>query len=255
MREGIVRPAYLVDVKRIARLGGVEWDGETLRIGATETHARIAAHPLTRQRLPTLAEAALQIGNVRVRTQGTIGGNLCFADPHADPATALLAYDTVVVVEGARGVRTLTLEAFLKDTYEVDLAPDELLVEIRARPAAQAWRHAYLRFEQFYRPTLNVAVAARVAGDTLQEVRLAVGCVGRTALRLRELEAKLEGSRVADAIRIVGESKPYLTRTLDPVDDLLGSAEFKIRLTAVHLSDGLRHVVEQPSRSAGGVHG
>ncbi len=242
MREGIVRPTTLVDVKRIPDLSGIAWSDGMLRIGATETHARIAAHPLVREHAPVLAEAAAHIGNVRVRAQGTIGGNLCFADPHADPATALLTCDTSVVVDGARGSRVVTLEAFMKDTYEVDLAPDEVLVELRVTPAPAGWRSAYLRFEQFYRPTLNVALSALVAEGIVREARLVVGCVGRTAKRLRDLETRLRGSSVADAIRIVHESKADLTETLDPVDDLLGSAEFKIHLTTVHLADGLRRV-------------
>ncbi len=251
VREGIVRPTTLVDVKHIGALSGIAWQGDVLRIGATETHARVAAHPLVRTHAPMLAEAATHIGNVRVRAQGTIGGNLCFADPHADPATVLLAYDTTVVAGSAAGTREIALDAFLKDTYEVDLAPDELLVEIRTRPAPAGWRYAYLRFEQYYRPTLNVAVSALVTSGVVAEARLVVGCVGRTALRLRDLETRLRGTSITDAIRLVGESKPYLTETLDPVDDLLGSAEFKIHLTAVHLADALRRVASAEGGARG----
>ena len=42
---------------------------------------------------PELASIEGQVANIRVRTVGTLGGNLCFADPHSDPATWLLAAD------------------------------------------------------------------------------------------------------------------------------------------------------------------
>lgn len=242
MREGIVRPSYLVDVKAIPDLQGISWDGEVVRIGATETHQRIETHPLVRRHLPLLSEATRHIGNVRVRSQGTLGGNLCFADPYGDPATALLVHDTAVSVSGVRGQRLVDLEAFVRSMYEVDLAPDEILVEIRVRPLPAPWRHAYLRFEQLYRPTLNVAAAAEVAGDRLERVRLAVGCVGPKARRLGALEEEIRGSTLADVARIVAGSRAYLTEQLEPASDLLGSAELKVHLAAVLLSRALRHI-------------
>jgi carbon-monoxide dehydrogenase medium subunit len=244
MREGLLRPSYLVDVKGIADLRGIELDGDTVRIGATETHRRIQMDPLVRSRLPVLAEATRHIGNVRVRTQGTLGGNLCFADPHADPGTALLVHGATLTVASRRGTRRVDLEAFLKGMYEVDLAQDELLVDVRARPLPESWRQAYVRFEQFYRPTVTAAVAARVTGDRIDEVRLAVGSIGPKPLRLRALEARLAGSSIADAIRIVSGSGAYLAEQLEPVDDLLGPADFKVYLAAVYLTRALRQIAD-----------
>ena len=83
----------------------------------------------------------------------------------------------------------------------------------------------------------------------MEEVRLAVGCVGPKAQRLTELEAKITGTKPGDAKRIVAEAKDYLRDVLRPVDDLLGSAAYKLYMTGVMLGDALEQVAE--SNSAG----
>src|SRR5204862_5056904 len=92
MRHGLLEPEYLVNIKRVPGLHGIEWDGGALRIGAAVTHRELEHSAAVHERVPTLGEAEHHIGNIRVRNQGTIGGNLCFADPHADPGTALLVH-------------------------------------------------------------------------------------------------------------------------------------------------------------------
>ncbi|HLH24100.1 MAG TPA: xanthine dehydrogenase family protein subunit M [Chloroflexota bacterium] len=238
LRQGLLEADYLVNVKRIPGLDVVAWEEGAVRIGATVVHRRLETDPLVRERLPLFAYAESQVGNVRVRNQGTVGGNLCFADPHADVATALLVHEATVRVGGA-ATRELPLAEFLVGTYETALAPDELLTEIRVPPLPAGWGHAYLRVEQFYRPTLNVAAAVERDDGRLGAARLAVGCVGPKAVRLEELEARLRGLPLAEAQQVVAGARPYLAERLEPVDDLLGSAEYKVYLAGVLLGRAL----------------
>ncbi|HEX6510921.1 MAG TPA: xanthine dehydrogenase family protein subunit M [Chloroflexota bacterium] len=233
MRQGMVEAGSLVDVKRIPGLDRLEWDGQRLTIGACVTHRRLEHDPLVAERLPLLAEAEQHVGNIRVRSQGTLGGNLCFADPHADPGTALLVHEAAITVAGATGGRELPLSDFFRGMYEVALDEGEVLTAVHAPPLPAGWGHAFQRFEQFYRPTLNVAAAARLDDGRLAELRLAAGCIGPRAVRLAELEQQLQDAPVADAVRLVGDSGAYLEERLEPVGDLLGSAPFKIHLSKV----------------------
>lgn len=240
LRHGLLDVDYLVDIKRIPGLADVRWDGGVVRIGATATHRRIERDPVVRAHLPTLVAAESHVGNVRIRSQGTLGGNLCFADPHADPGTALLVYGASVVLEGSNGRRQMPLEEFLVGTYETALQPAELLAEVVAPPLPTGWGSAFLRVERFYRPTLNVAVAASMADGRIADARLAVGCVGPRALRLSELEGQVRGLPLEAALRRVAEAGPYLEAQLDPVDDLLGSREYKLHITKVLLGRALQ---------------
>ena len=246
MRQGLTEAEHLVDVKRIPGMDELGWDGRQLAIGACVTHRRLEDAPLVAEHAPLLAEAERHVGNIRVRSQGTLGGNLCFADPHSDPGTALLVHEATVSLAGAGGRREMPLAVFFRGMYDVALEQGELLTGVRVPPLPEAWGWGFKRFEQFYRPTLNVAAAVRLDGDRLAEVRLAAGCVGPRAVRLTGLESRITGAPLADALRLVVESSAYLEELLEPVGDLLGSAEFKIHLTRVLAARALKQAAGAP---------
>jgi aerobic carbon-monoxide dehydrogenase medium subunit len=247
LRYGMVHAEYLINIKCINGLDEIRWDGQTVQIGATVTHRRLETDPLIRERLPLLADAESRIANIRVRNQGTLGGNLCFNDPHSDPGTALLLHEAEVILASKDGLRQIPLSDFLSGMYSTALEPGELLQKVFVAPLPVEWGAAYLRVHRYQRPTLNVAVATKLQNGTVEDARLAVGCVGPKPQRLSELEAKICGEKLDSAKQIFADSKQYLKDKLEPVDDLLGSADYKIYMTAVLLSRAL----SQASRSNG----
>ena len=243
LRHKLLEAEYLLNIKGIHELNGIVRDGSLLRIGATVTHHRLESDPLVRECLPMLAHAESQVANIRVRNQGTLGGNLCFNDPHSDPSTSLLVYEAKVMVAGRSGVREMPLNEFLMGMYATALEPDELLIEVLVPPLPSGFGDAYLRVHNFQRPTLGVAVAARLQDERIAGVRLAVGCIGPKAERLGELEAQLMGASMVEAERVIGQSRPYLNDLLQPVNDLLGSADYKLYIAQVLLQRGLEQAV------------
>ena len=89
MRHDLLRYENLIDIKAVAGLDGIERRDGHLHIGAAATHRMIERSTAVRESLPVMAEMAANVANVRVRATGTLGGNLCFAEPHSDPATLL----------------------------------------------------------------------------------------------------------------------------------------------------------------------
>lgn len=77
LKEGIVRPSRVVNLKSIAGLDKIAVDAEgPLTLGALVTLARIEAAPEVRRRFPALADAAHHAATPQVRNAATIGGNL-----------------------------------------------------------------------------------------------------------------------------------------------------------------------------------
>ena len=138
MRHGLLEPDYLVNIKQVPSLHGISWDGQLLHLGAAVTHRQLERDPQVHAHAPTLGEAEHHIGNIRVRTQGTLGGNLAFADPHADPGTALLVHDATVTLEGARGPRQLSLDDFFVSTHVAAFAPPSMAHACRNTSATGA---------------------------------------------------------------------------------------------------------------------
>jgi carbon-monoxide dehydrogenase medium subunit len=218
MQLGLLAPETLVDLKGVDGLSGVRDEDGMLVIGATTAHRTVARSPLVAERAPILVTACSSLGNQRVRATGTVGGNLCFAEPRSDVATVLVALGAEVVLHSVRGRRTLPLEEFLLGAFETDRADDELLVEIRVPnpPAVQV----YLRHQPAEYPTVCVAVTA--APGLRGPVGVVVGAVGEgpQAFRADALEA-VDAAAIADRLEIN--------------EDLNGAQDYKRHLAAVFI--------------------
>lgn len=219
MRAGLHRPETLVDIKRVAELSGVSLDNGTVVIGAAERHMDLADHPLVREHLPMLANVEGAVGNARVRAQGSIGGNLCFAEPKSDVATALVAYGAEVTLAGPGGGRVVAVEQFVAGPYFADKEPDELLVDIRVPVPAPGTRAVYLKYQVTERPTVGVALLHDNAGVNC---RLVVGAVGEVQMLW--------------TFNDPGEIEPdAVAEELDPTPDLTGSERYKRHVAAVFI--------------------
>lgn len=237
MKEGLIHYDYLVNVKTIPGLDGVRRDGDgTLRIGAAATHRTIERDAVVRQHFPALARMEADVANVRVRAVGTLGGNLCFAEPHSDPGALLQVFDVTARIQRGGGERTIPLEALFVGPFETCLEADEVLTEVAVPPLPPRTAAAYLKFGYLERPSVGVAVAVTLEDGHVAGARVAVGCVGPVPRRMREAEALLAGTAIDETRAALAEAGRQAGRAADAVSDLHGSAEFKEHLVGVLLT-------------------
>lgn len=239
LRQKLLEVEILIDIKKIAGLHDIRADENGIHIGACVTHHALASDLSIRRYAPAFAYAESQVANARVRNQGTLGGNLCFNDPHSDPGAVLLVHNASVKVANYKGERKLPLEQFFQDMYATALRPNEILSEVELPPLPAGMKTAYLRLHRYQRPTLGIAAAISMTDGSIADCRLAVGCAGPKPLRATQLETKLKGAKASAAKRIITEEKNQLRDLLRPVDDLLGSAEYKLYMTCVMLADAV----------------
>jgi len=245
MRHGLLQTEILINVKKIEQLEHLTWDENGLRVGACVTHHALETSALVRGHAPSFAYAESQVANIRVRSQGTLGGNLCFNDPHSDPGTVLLVYEASVTIGSRRGERQMLLDDFFLDMYSTALEPDELCLEVQIPPLPGGMESVYLRLHRYQRPTLGVAAAVMMNGETIEQTRLAVGCIGPRAQRLPEIEFKIQGATLSEAEKIVVEQKSYFRDVLRPVDDLLGSSDYKLHMTGVLVAEAVKAAAQR----------
>ena len=228
LKLGYAGFGHLVDIRGIAELSGIRLEAGELVIGATATHREIERSPLVLERLPALAAMERRVANLRVRNVGTLGGNLCFSDPHSDPSTFLLAVDAQAEWDG----RKAPLADFLVGPYQTKLEHGELLRAIRIPlpPAGTAVVHQKLAFRE--RPAATVTCAIQLEGGVVADARIAVGSVGIAALRAGEAEARLVGALPQDD-KAVDEAAELAAAASGAIDDANGSAEYKAQLVRV----------------------
>jgi len=181
---------YLVDLKRIPELRTIDLNQEHLVIGAMVTHAVIARDPSIQREVPAIAELCGMIANPRVRSSGTIGGNLCFAEPTADPPTLLAALGAKLYLSSVRGERCVPADSFIKGPLETVRADDEILLRIeipRGRRTA-----GYVRQLNGHRSL--VGAAAFIPRELDTRPRIWLGCLAQRPVALPNTEAVVAGS-------------------------------------------------------------
>jgi len=235
MKEGLVHYEHLVNVKTIPGLAGVRLDAGTLRLGAATSHRALERDALVREHFPAVARMEADVANVRVREVGTLGGNLCFAEPHADPGTLLQVFDATARIEKKGSARTIPLEGLFVGPFETCLEGDELLTEIVVPPLPSRSAAAYLKFGFLERPSVGVAVAVTLDDGHVADARIAVGCVGPVPRRMREAEAELRGKPRTETGAALATAGRIAGRAADAITDLHGSAEYKEHLVGVLL--------------------
>jgi aerobic carbon-monoxide dehydrogenase medium subunit len=200
-----------------------------------------------REKQPVLAELESQVANIRVRATGTLGGNLCFAEPHSEPATMLLVLGATVRIESAAGTREIPIEKLVAGAYANHLAPGEILTRIVVPCAKSNHRAAYMKFQIHERPTLGLGLWLETpdGARTFTAARVAVGCVCPFPSRSSAAEQLLTGSR-AEVEKRLPEAAALIADNADLVDDHEGSAEYKRHLIGVFLGRTFRKALAHP---------
>jgi carbon-monoxide dehydrogenase medium subunit len=246
MKEGLVHYERLVNIKKLG-LNQIQRDNGAIRIGALCTHHQLETAPELQRSLPALVTLERNVANVRVRQAGTIGGNLCFAEPHADPGTLLMVLGAKIGAEKAAVRRAIAAEDFFVDAYETRLEADELLTEIQVPVPAANCGVEYLKFGYLERPSVGVAVALSV-GDgkkSVSDIRIAVGCAGPAPKRAAEAEALLKGKSVEEAMRSLPRAGEVAGRATQAISDLHGSQEYKEHIVGVLLKRAFHSALNQ----------
>lgn len=247
MKHSALNYRHLIDLKVVPGLNSIEQRDGALQIGATSTHRSIERSATVQQNQPALAEMESQVANVRVRGTGTLGGNLCFAEPHSDPATLLLVLGARVTVEGASGVREIPVGQLIAGAYAANLQPGEILTSVAVPCAAAEHRAAYMKFQVHERPTLGLGLWLETpdVGCTFTAARVAIGCVCPFPIRAADAEQMLTGSREQVEKRIP-EAADAIADSADLADDHEGSAEYKRHLIHVFLGRVFRKALAEP---------
>jgi carbon-monoxide dehydrogenase medium subunit len=247
MKEGLVQYERLVNVKGVSGLNEVRQDNGSVQIGALCTHHELENSPILKQTLPALAKLEENVANVRVRQVGTLGGNLCFAEPHADPGTLLIALGARLAAEKVGGKREISAESFFVDAYETALDADEVLSQIIVPVPAQPSGVCYMKFGYLERPSVGVAVVLNLnaAKTQIEDVKIAVGCAGPAPKRVPEAEALLKGKSIDEASRNISAAGETSGRASQAISDLHGAQDYKEHIVQVLLKRSFQDALSQ----------
>ncbi|MGH3078812.1 MAG: FAD binding domain-containing protein [Gaiellaceae bacterium] len=243
MKARAAAPDVLVDLADLDELRVIGFSTEgLLEMGAMVTYAQLAGSSEVEVARPILAEVAATIGDVQVRNRGTVGGNVCVADPTNHLPPLLLALDATFTIRGQSGERTVGADEFYVGVYMTAVGEGELLTKVSVPPSSGAG-DGFAGLTIGKHGTYVANAAATVSDDG---VRVALGCVDAVPVRATALEERLSGGDLSDeAVRAAADG---IGASLDPPSDAHASGDFRRHLAEVSAT---RAVLQAASRRKG----
>jgi len=218
----------LVSLWNLPELRRIEVADGEIRIGAASTYTDLLNHEVVARDFPLLAAAARLTGAVANQNRGTLGGNIVNASPAADSLPALLVYDADLILVSARGERSVRYSDFHTGYKQTLLKKDELIRTIcLSRRFALYVSYSRKVGARNAQAISKVCVAAlgRLAGDVVDDIRIAVGSVAPIPLRLRQVEQCVQGSKLTP--QLFRQASKVAMNEIQPIDDIRSTAAYR----------------------------
>lgn len=246
MRDQIIAPKILVDVKLLPGMISIEYDHEVgLHLGAAVNLNAIAKHPEVIEYYPLLVEAANSVASYQLRNRATIGGNLCNASPAADMAPSLLILEAKLIAVGLNGERVIPVNEFFRAPGENALERGELLKRIEIKPPPEGWFGKYLKLGRNAEGDLAIAGVAVLGfpdqtAESGYRFRIALSSVAPTPIRALKAEEILTQGQISEESI---EAAAIASRdACQPIDDVRASGNYRKAMVEMLTRRGLEEI-------------
>lgn len=258
LQSGKRRAKCLININELP-LNYIRVNNEALCIGANTKAVEIEHHPFMQQHsrfFECLLRACDLVGLPQIRNMATIGGNVMNASPAGDLIPPLMALDAKLVAMSVLGKRTVPVSEFFVGPGQVVLKPNEFLVEIQIPLNEIDESNLVSEFlklggggrERHVISIVCLAGKAKWNGDLgaigqLEDIKLAIGAVAPTPLRLHRTEALVAGQVLT--LDLIEEACQVLIDEIHPIDDIRGLVEYKRLLSQSFLREFLYRVMDE----------
>jgi len=236
LNRRLLRPKSLVDLTGLPSLKGVSKTKQRLVVGSLATMTELESHPLVQKHGVALAEAASALGSPLVRNLATVGGNVCNASPAMDTAPPLIVLGAKAVIQGPKARRSISIGEFFKGVNETALKPGDILTRLEFPTHGAGTGSAFYKLMK--RRTLNLAVVnaaafIEVKRKKITGVKLALGAVAPTPIRVPDIEAALLGQYAEEALSDLRETSALASEAARPITDVRASKEYRNEMVNV----------------------
>jgi CO/xanthine dehydrogenase FAD-binding subunit len=235
----------LVSIWNLPELRRVEVSPDGIRIGAGCTYTDLREHEVVSREFSLLARVAAWTGGIANQNRGTLGGNIVNASPAADSLPALLAYEADLILVSVRGERRVQYRAFHTGYKKTILAADELIQSVcLSRRFSGYLAYARKVGARNAQAISKVCIAAlgRSAGGVVDDVRIALGSVAPTPIRLPETE-RLVKAKLIDSALLVSARETAMAE-IQPIDDIRSTAKYRAAVMGNLVAEFLMKLAE-----------
>ena len=239
MKERLMSPTHVIDVKGVAELRRVErTPGKGLTVGAGVSIAELLEGKWLEDHA-VLKEALERVADPMIRRRATLVGNLCEAIPWVDSPPALIALDSAVEIAGPKGRRSIPVTGFIRGPVDIDLNPDEVVTGVNI-PDARGTVSAFEKFTGGSEFSLASVAVAMTSGGKKRNAKVVYGAVNSTPVRCAEAEQALADGVTPASIRKAADAA---AGKVECVDDVLATAAYRRHLVRVVTTKVLRRMM------------
>ena len=227
-----------LNIWNLPELRGIEVTDSHVSLGALTTYTEVQDHATMREEFPMLCTAASETGGLAIQNRGTLGGNIANASPAADSPPALLAYEAELDLVSKAGVRRIPYSKFHTGYKQMNIRPDELLRAILLPRATRQSAHYYRKVGTRKAQAISkvcFAGLARMNGDRIEDVRIALGSVAPVPIRCMQTESQLRNEQIN--AETLTAAKAALRAEIAPIDDLRSTRDYRLMVSLNLLED------------------
>lgn len=227
-------PKNLVDINAIEELRGVDKKKDKICIGPLTTIAELINSELILKESKVLIQAAQEFADPLVRNNATIGGNLVTASPAADMAVPLLTLDALIKIESVGQKREVKLKDFFLGPGKTVLQDDEMIVGIEFEQSDINKNGYFIKLGQRKAMAIaitSLAVNLEVRQNKIIRIRVAVGSVAPTPIRLTVVEEFLKDKEISN--KVVEEAMDRVCEEVEPISDIRASEEYRRYISGI----------------------
>jgi CO/xanthine dehydrogenase FAD-binding subunit len=246
-------PSALIDIAGVDERT-IEFADDTLTLSALVRHVDLENSDIVAGCAPMLGQAARQIGNIRVRQRGTIGGSLAHGEPAAELPCVLIAHGARVRALGPDGERTIAANDLPIMQLMTSLHEGELITHVEVPSLTDGQGSCFIEMTRRPGDFAVVNVAAIVTCDksgTCTAVALVLGAVGRRPVDVSEAAQGLLGHPIDEEASEAVAAAIAANAEVTPSSH--AGIEYRREMARVQVARALRGASDDAQRRRTGV--
>ncbi len=236
LKESILRPDVVVDIKGLGALKTISFVNNTLKISAGATFTDLIESEIVRKKFPVIRELATTVASVGIRNRATVVGNICSAVPCMDSGPLLSAYDAKIVTMSSKRKRTIPAGQFFVGNRKTTLAKGEIVTAVLLPLPKVKHAGCWVKLGRYTGEDLaQVSVLILALGD--KSFRISFGAVAPVPVRARKIEKLLHGQIITPSL--IEQAKKMVEEEIHPITDVRASKEYRMHMARIMFERGL----------------
>jgi carbon-monoxide dehydrogenase medium subunit len=257
MKEGMMRPELLIDIKDVPDMHRFAVAEGKLFIGAAVTFCAIIDSAYIQATFPMLSDAAKTVASTGVRSRATMAGNICSAVPSLDSAPPLFCYNATVHCASVSGTRDIPIGEWFLAPRKTALQDDEIVTGISLTIPQERNGAVYLKLGRYGGEDLAQAGWA-IYVTASNQYRIAHCALSAAPKRAQQIEQILNGKPLCP--ELIEQAVALVAQEISPITDIRSSKEYRLHVSGVMLKRGLLAAKDrldgkciEPAKLLGGI--